>query len=60
VMMGILAISILSAVTNVFLLRFFPGTKRVEQQGGAVDGAKKRELRGQRGLDGLLWFGKKK
>ncbi|KAI5811748.1 major facilitator superfamily domain-containing protein [Peziza echinospora] len=60
VMMGILAISILSAVANVFLLKFFPGTKRVEQQAGAVDGAKKRELRGQRGLDGLLWFGKKK
>lgn len=63
VMVGILGISILSAITMGVLVKMIDGKKQA--QGNAdgeytVDGAARRERKGQRGLDGLWWFGKGK
>ncbi|CUS08865.1 unnamed protein product [Tuber aestivum] len=50
VMIGILCMSILSAITMGLLMKFVDGKKTPEQQGAVMDRAARRELRGQRGF----------
>ncbi|PWW72902.1 MFS general substrate transporter [Tuber magnatum] len=50
VMIGILCMSILSAITMGLLMKFVDGRKTPEEQGAVMDRAARRELRGQRGF----------
>lgn len=54
-MVGILGVSILSAISMGFLVRFVDGKKVKDTSSLVLDGAARRERRGQRGIAG---FGK--
>lgn len=54
VMIGILCLSILSAVAMGFLMKFIDrGKEREEDSSPVLDGAARRERRGQRGFSGF-------